>query len=156
MLHWKFWGKEPGVHGASLRRYGSKLVYHITVYFLFAFFTVLIIQYIDTINVPFCLLQQLLKLTATNLNANMTSAYKILSHSDKYLLFWQLILCPFQLYFLVGGLEREALFHSLWGHLTWIPFIISMGISKFTCVWDPSRNPHRISYQNCSCLWYYS
>ena len=37
-----------------------------------------------------------------------------------------------------------------------IPFIIFMGISKFTCVWDPSRNGHGISYQNCSCLWYYS
>ena len=30
------------------------------------------------------LLQQLLKLMATNLNANMASAYKILPHSDKY------------------------------------------------------------------------
>ena len=38
------------------------------------------IQYIDKINVPFCILQQLLRLTATNLNANMTSAYKILPH----------------------------------------------------------------------------
>ena len=47
---------------------------------------------------------------------------------------------------------REALFHGLRGHLTWIPLIISMGISTFTCVWDPSRNGHGISYQNCSCL----
>ena len=48
------------------------------------------------------------------------------------------------------------LFHGLRGHLTWIPFIISMGIFKFTCVWDPSRNGHGISCQNCSCLRYYS
>ena len=40
MLHWTIWGKEPGVHEASLRRYGSKLVYHITVYFLFTLVTV--------------------------------------------------------------------------------------------------------------------
>ena len=31
---------EPGVHEASLRKYGSKLVYHITVYFLFTLVTV--------------------------------------------------------------------------------------------------------------------
>ena len=42
------------------------------------------IQYIDTINVPFCILQQLLKLMATNLNASMASAYKILPHTNKY------------------------------------------------------------------------
>ena len=41
------------------------------------------------------------------------------------------------LYFLVAGFEGEALFHDLRCRLTWIPFIISMGISKFTCVWDP-------------------
>ena len=41
-------------------------------------------EYIDTINVPFCILQQFLKMTATNLYANMTSAYKILPHSEKY------------------------------------------------------------------------
>ena len=40
MLHWTIWGREPGVHEASLRRYGSKLVYHITVYFLFTLGTV--------------------------------------------------------------------------------------------------------------------
>ena len=40
MLHWTIWDREPGVHEASLRRYGSKLVYHITVYFLFALVTV--------------------------------------------------------------------------------------------------------------------
>ena len=40
MLHWTIWGREPGVHEASLRRYESKLVYHITVYFLFALVTV--------------------------------------------------------------------------------------------------------------------
>ena len=51
---------------------------------------------------------------------------------------------------------RVALFHGLRGHLTWIPFIISIGISKFTCVWEPSRNGHGISCLNCSCLWYYS
>ena len=28
---------------------------------------------------------------------------------------------------LVAGLEGEALFHGLRGHLTWIPFIISRG-----------------------------
>ena len=42
------------------------------------------IQYIDTIKVPFFILQQLLKLMATNLNVNMTLAYKILPHPDKY------------------------------------------------------------------------
>ena len=42
------------------------------------------IQYIDKINVQFCILQQLLKLTATKLNASMTSAYKIMPQSDKY------------------------------------------------------------------------
>ena len=31
---------EPGVHEASLRKYGSKLVYHIIVYFLFTLVTV--------------------------------------------------------------------------------------------------------------------
>ena len=47
-------------------------------------------QYSDTINVPFCILQQLLKLMATNLNANMTSAHKILPHPDKNIpgVFW--------------------------------------------------------------------
>ena len=35
MLHWTIWDREPEVHEASIRRYGSKLVYHITVYFLF-------------------------------------------------------------------------------------------------------------------------
>ena len=40
MLHWTIWGREPGVHEASLRRYGRKLVYHITVYFLFTLVTV--------------------------------------------------------------------------------------------------------------------
>ena len=40
MLHWTIWGREPGFHEASLRRYGSKLVYHITVYFLFTLVTV--------------------------------------------------------------------------------------------------------------------
>ena len=40
----------------------------------------------DTINVSFWILKQLLKLTATNLNVSMTSAYKILPHPDKYLL----------------------------------------------------------------------
>ena len=30
----------PGVHEASLRRYGSKLVYYITVYFLYTLLTV--------------------------------------------------------------------------------------------------------------------
>ena len=40
MLHWTIWGREPGVHEASLRKYGSKLVYHITVYFLFTLVTV--------------------------------------------------------------------------------------------------------------------
>ena len=39
MLHWTIWGTEPEVHEASLRRYGSKLVYHITVYFLFTIVT---------------------------------------------------------------------------------------------------------------------
>ena len=42
------------------------------------------IQYIYTINVQFCILQQLLKLSATNLNAKMKSTYKILPHPDKY------------------------------------------------------------------------
>ena len=40
MLHWTIWGREPGVHEASLRRYGRKLGYHITVYFLFTLVTV--------------------------------------------------------------------------------------------------------------------
>ena len=40
MLHWTIWGREPGVHEASLRRYGSKLVYDITVYFLISLVTV--------------------------------------------------------------------------------------------------------------------
>ena len=50
---------EPGVHEASLRRYGSELVYNITVYFfIYISYSYLQIQYIDTINVPFCILQQ--------------------------------------------------------------------------------------------------
>ena len=40
MLHWTIWGREPGVHEASIRRHGSKLVYHIVVYFLFTLVTV--------------------------------------------------------------------------------------------------------------------
>ena len=40
MHHWTIWVREPGVHEANLRRYGSKLVYHITVYFLFTLVTV--------------------------------------------------------------------------------------------------------------------
>ena len=51
--------------------------------FIYISYSYLQIQYIDTINVPFCILQQLLKLMATNLNADMISAYKILLHSDK-------------------------------------------------------------------------
>ena len=75
MQHRTIWVREPEVHDANLRRYGSKLVYHITVYFfIYISYSYLQIQYIDTINVPFCILQLLLKLTATNLNANMTSA----------------------------------------------------------------------------------
>ena len=40
MLHWTIWSRELGVHEASLMRYGSKLVYHITVYFLFTLVTI--------------------------------------------------------------------------------------------------------------------
>ena len=40
MLHWTIWDREPGVHEGDLRRYGSKLIYHITVYFLFTLVTV--------------------------------------------------------------------------------------------------------------------
>ena len=40
MLHWTIWGREPRVHEAGLRRYGSKFVYHITVYFSFTLITV--------------------------------------------------------------------------------------------------------------------
>ena len=62
-----------------------KLSCHITVYFfIYISYSYLHMQYIDTVNVPFCIIQQLLKLRATNLNANMTLAYKILPHSDKH------------------------------------------------------------------------
>ena len=40
MLHSTIWGWDPEVHESSLRRYGSKHVYHITVYFLFTLVTV--------------------------------------------------------------------------------------------------------------------
>ena len=40
MIHWTIWSREPGVREASLRRYGSKLVYHITVCLLFILVTV--------------------------------------------------------------------------------------------------------------------
>ena len=40
MLYSTIWGRKPGIHEANLRRYGSKLVCHITVYFLFALVTV--------------------------------------------------------------------------------------------------------------------
>ena len=40
MLHWTIWGRGPGIHEANLRKYGSKLVYHITIYFLFTLVTV--------------------------------------------------------------------------------------------------------------------
>ena len=53
-------------------------------FFIYISYSYLQIQYIDTINVPFCILQQLFKLTATNLNAEMTSTYKILPHPDRY------------------------------------------------------------------------
>ena len=80
MLHWTIRGREPGVHEASLRRYGSKLVLlHYCLFFIYISYSYLEIQHIDTINVPFCILQQLLKLMASNLNASMTSAYKILA-----------------------------------------------------------------------------
>ena len=82
MLHRTILGRQPGVHEASLRRYDTKLVYHIT---LVRAYSYLQIQYTDTIDVPFCILQQLLKLTATYLKTNMTSTYKILPHPDKYL-----------------------------------------------------------------------
>ena len=52
--------------------------------FIYISYSYLQIKYIDTINVPFRILQQILKLTATNLNASLTSAYKILPHPDKY------------------------------------------------------------------------
>ena len=65
MLHWTIWDRKLGVHEASLRRYGSKLIYHITVFFIYISYSYLQIQYIDTINVPFCILQQLLKLTVS-------------------------------------------------------------------------------------------
>ena len=56
----------------------------LSIFFIYISYSYLQIQYIDTINVPFCILQQLLKLTATNLNENMKSTYHILPHSDKY------------------------------------------------------------------------
>ena len=48
--------------------------------------------------------------------------------------------------------------YSMACEVTWpeSPSLFSMGISKVICVWDPSRNGHEISCQNCSCLWYYS
>ena len=49
--------------------------------FIYISYSYLQIECIDTINVPFCILQQLLKLAATNLNASMAW---ILSHPDKY------------------------------------------------------------------------
>ena len=81
MLHWTICGREPGVHEGDMAVNLSITLLSIFVYISYSY---LQIQYIATINVPFCILQQLLKLTATNLNANMTSARKILPHSDKY------------------------------------------------------------------------
>ena len=52
--------------------------------FIYISYFYLQIQYIDKINVSFCILQNLLKLTATNLNASIASAYKILPHPGKY------------------------------------------------------------------------
>ena len=60
------------------------------------------------------------------------------------------------LYFRKAGFEVEALFLGL--EVIWpeSSSLSSMAISKVTCVWDPSWNGHRISCQNCSCIWYYS
>ena len=67
-LHWSWW----------LSIWATVLIFIYISYFY------LQIQYIDTINVSFCILQLLLK-TATNLNGSMTSAYKILPHPDIFL-----------------------------------------------------------------------
>ena len=64
-------------------RLGTWGLSHYCLFFIYISYSYLQIQYIDAIIVPFCILQQLLKLMATNLNANMTSAYKILSYPDK-------------------------------------------------------------------------
>ena len=122
-------------------------------FFIYISYSYLQIQYIDTINVSFCSLQQLLRLTATNLNAKMTSTFKILPHPDKY---------PF----ILGSQTRVNLdilieimkgIQVRWPRRPWNRASPSnTATRKFTCVWDPSTNGHGISYQNCSCLWYYS
>ena len=80
MLHWTIWGREPGVHEASLRRYGSKFVYHITVYILFT---------LVTVTCKYSILTQLMYHFASNISCSnwqppTSSAYKILPHPDKY------------------------------------------------------------------------
>ena len=84
MLHWIIWEREPGVHEAIQGDIAVNLFITLLSIFIYISYSYLQIQYIDAINVPFCILQQLLKLTATNLNAKMTSAYKILPHPHKY------------------------------------------------------------------------
>ena len=94
-----------------MRRYGSKFVYHITVYFLFTLVTVT------------CKYSTLTQLTYNFASYNSCSNWRpptSMKHDigvqdsaalwqislvcfelyHRQLLFWQLILCPFQLYFL--------------------------------------------------------
>ena len=78
MPYWTICGREPGVYEDMAVNLSITLVY----FFIYISYSYLQIQYIGTINVSFCILQQLLTSTATNLNANMTSMYKILQHPD--------------------------------------------------------------------------
>ena len=57
-----------------------------------------------------------------------------------------------------GSLDLKGRPYSMTCEVIWpeSPSLFSMWISKVTCVWDPNRNGHGISYyQNCSCLWCY-
>ena len=85
MLHWTIWGREPGVHEASLCRYGSKLVYHITVYFLFTLVTVTCKHSTFTqLTCNFVSYNSCSNWRPANSMKIMKSAYKILPHPDKY------------------------------------------------------------------------
>ena len=59
---------------------------------------------------------------------------------------------PFQCY-ISGSPDLKGRPYSMTYEVVWpeSPSLFSMGISKVTCVWDPSWNGHRMS-----CLWYYS
>ena len=172
MLHWTIWDREPGVHEASLRRYVSKLVYHITVYFLF------------TLVIVTCKYSTLTQLTyhfasynscsnwrpPTSMQAwhwrtrfcgapsccTYTCIYSTSSHEQPRVCLTSVCMSATISCCISWSLDWKERPYSMACEVTWpeSPSLFSIGIFEVSCVWDPSGNGHGISCQNCSCLWY--